>query len=209
MIGIPLGLLVANAGEWLIHKHILHGLGSDRESFWSFHWHDHHGKARKHEMVDDQYTKTLLAWDPQTKELVAIGALMASQAPLFLIAPFFVGTLWYSAVKYYRVHKRAHLDTEWAKEHLPWHYDHHMGKDQNANWCVTHPFFDHVLGTRKRYAYGRGLPRELEEERGTGSRVLAALRDELARLGAGVEPEKISVAARPLTNGAAEVRAGA
>jgi hypothetical protein len=26
-----------------------------------------------------------------------------------------------------------------------------MGKDQNANWCVTHPFFDIVMGTRKEY----------------------------------------------------------
>ena len=46
VIGIPLGLLVANAGEWFIHKHILHGRGKKRESFWSFHWHDHHAKAR-------------------------------------------------------------------------------------------------------------------------------------------------------------------
>jgi hypothetical protein len=28
-----------------------------------------------------------------------------------------------------------------------------MGKDQNANWCVTHPFFDYVMGTRKKYRY--------------------------------------------------------
>ncbi len=34
---------------------------------------------------------------------------------------------------------------------MPWHYDHHMGKDQNSNWCVTHPLFDMVLGTRKEY----------------------------------------------------------
>jgi hypothetical protein len=24
-----------------------------------------------------------------------------------------------------------------------------MGPDQDANWCVTHPFFDHLMGTRK------------------------------------------------------------
>jgi hypothetical protein len=26
-----------------------------------------------------------------------------------------------------------------------------MGPNQNANWCVTHPFFDHVMGTREPY----------------------------------------------------------
>ena len=202
MIGIPLGLLVANAGEWLIHKHILHGLGSDRKNFWSFHWHDHHNKARKHQMVDDQYTSTLFAWAPQTKELVAVAGLMAAHAPLFPLMPFYVSTIWYSSVKYYRVHKRAHLDAEWAKEHLPWHYDHHMGKDQNSNWCVTHPFFDHVLGTRKRYAYGAGAPQELEEQRSAGARIVEALKAELGRARARVEPERIVAGARAMASGA-------
>ena len=57
----------------------------------------------------------------------------------------------WSAVDYYRKHKRSHLDPAWAREHLPWHYDHHMGPDQDANWCVTHPFFDWVLSTRQEY----------------------------------------------------------
>jgi hypothetical protein len=27
-----------------------------------------------------------------------------------------------------------------------------MGPDQDANWCVTHPWFDLVMGTREPYA---------------------------------------------------------
>ncbi len=42
-------------------------------------------------------------------------------------------------------------DPEWGKEHLPWHYDHHMGPNQDSNWCVTKPWFDDLLGTRERY----------------------------------------------------------
>ena len=57
----------------------------------------------------------------------------------------------FSAVRYYRVHKRAHRDPSWAREHLPWHYDHHMGPNQDANWCVTWPWFDWVMGTREHY----------------------------------------------------------
>ena len=37
------------------------------------------------------------------------------------------------------------------REHLPWHYDHHMGPNQEANWCVTRPWFDYVMGTREPY----------------------------------------------------------
>lgn len=152
MIGIPLGLLYANAGEWLIHKHLLHGLGKNRKSFWSFHWHEHHNVSRKHDMVDDHYLKPLFrGWNAQTKEAVALLFGLAAHAPLAPVAPFFYGTLAYSAWRYYKVHKRAHLDPEWAREHLPWHYDHHMGPNQDANWCVTHPFFDHVMRTRELY----------------------------------------------------------
>ena len=199
MIGIPLGLLVANAGEWLIHKHILHGLGRDRKSFWSFHWHDHHAKARKAEMVDDQYTRPLWEpWEPQTKEAIALAGLSLAHLPLFPLAPFYVGTIWYSALHYYRVHKRAHLDEEWAKEHLPWHYDHHMGRDQNANWCVTHPLFDELFGTRKRYAYNGGVPQELEPIKAAPARVREALVFSLQRA-LGSEPEVIpaAVAGKP------------
>ena len=151
MIGIPIGLLASNFGEWFIHKHVLHGLGKNRKSFWSFHWHEHHAKARKHEMVDDQYTRSFLAWEPQTKEAVALLGLAVAHLPLLPVAPFFAGTVLYSCLNYYRVHKRAHLDPDWAREHLPWHHDHHMGRDQNANWCVTHPWADLLLGTRKPY----------------------------------------------------------
>ena len=39
MIGIPVALAASNAGEWLIHKYWLHGLGKNKKSFWAFHWH--------------------------------------------------------------------------------------------------------------------------------------------------------------------------
>lgn len=64
------------------------------------------------------------------------------------MAPFFVLGAWYSAGHYYYVHRRSHLDPEWAKTHVPWHYDHHMNTNQDANWCVTRPWFDYLMGTR-------------------------------------------------------------
>lgn len=156
VLGVLIGLVYANIIEWLTHKYILHGLGRRRESHWSFHWHEHHGFVRRHEHRDESY---LLPWwrsEKRAKEVkgLALGALV--HTPLILWAPSFVLTLWASAVVYYVVHKRSHLDVEWARRWLPWHYDHHMGPDQDANWCVTWPLADHLFGTRQPYL---GTPR--------------------------------------------------
>jgi hypothetical protein len=153
MIGIPLALAYTNAAEWFLHKHMLHGRGKDKKSFWAFHWHEHHRESRKHDMWDPQYVRSVFTWSPQGKEALALIAGAMIQAPFFWVAPFFTVTVYWRAWQYYKMHKRAHLDRDWAKENLPWHYDHHMGKDQNANWCVTHPWFDYVMGTRKQYSY--------------------------------------------------------
>jgi len=151
MIGIPLGLIYANGTEWLVHKHVLHGAGRDRESFWSFHWLEHHRAVRLSEFRDEDYERSLLGWNAQTKEALTLTLTTLAHLPLFPVAPFFTGTVVYSAWNYYRKHKRSHLDPAWAREHLPWHYDHHMAPNQDANWCVTKPWFDHLMGTRVPY----------------------------------------------------------
>jgi sterol desaturase/sphingolipid hydroxylase (fatty acid hydroxylase superfamily) len=66
----------------------------------------------------------------------------------FPVAPFFVLGTYYAAGKYFYVHRRSHLDPEWGKKAIPWHFDHHMNTNQDANWCVTRPWFDYIMGTR-------------------------------------------------------------
>jgi hypothetical protein len=152
MIGLPLGLLYANAGEWFIHRYVLHGLGRNKRSLWSFHWHDHHRLSRRHGFRDPHYERPIWGWHAQGKEALGVAMIAAAHLPLFPVAPFFTAAVCYSAARYHRVHKRAHLDPDWAREHLSWHYDHHMGPNQEANWCVTQPWFDHLMGTREPYA---------------------------------------------------------
>jgi sterol desaturase/sphingolipid hydroxylase (fatty acid hydroxylase superfamily) len=151
MLGIPLGLLYANAGEWLIHKYILHGLGRRRSSMWSYHWHEHHRAARKNGHLDSHYERTVFQWNSQGKEALGLAAIALAHLPLLPVAPYFVAAVEFSTLQYYRVHKHAHRDPAWARKHLRWHYDHHMGKNQDANWCVTWPWFDYLMGTRERY----------------------------------------------------------
>lgn len=151
LIGVPLGFAFANGTEWFAHKYVLHGLGRDRESFWAFHWHDHHRACRKHGHYDADYAASVLQDNGQGREVLGLVALALAVAPAAALSPSFVLTTYYCALNYYFKHRRAHLDPDWAREHLPWHYDHHMGPNQDANWCVTRPWFDHLMGTRERY----------------------------------------------------------
>jgi len=179
LIEIPAGLLYGNAMEWLIHKYLLHGLGKNKSSFWSFHWHDHHRNARRKDMVDEDYQKPIKLAEPPGKELVSLILAALAHAPLFFIAPFFTLTVWYCAFNYHRVHKKSHLDPEWARENMPWHVDHHMGPDQDQNWCVTKPWFDIIMGTRVRYVgtqheeQSREKRRRLRDSREKGSQANA------------------------------------
>lgn len=153
VLGIPLGLLYANTVESLFHKHVLHGLGKHPKSFWSFHWLEHHNVARRNGFRDDHYrTRPWLGWHPQTKERLAIAAGVAVHLPLLPVAPFFVGTIAFCGVWFYRRHARAHLDPAWAREHLRCHYDHHMGPSAECNWGIGLDWYDRLTGSRVPYA---------------------------------------------------------
>lgn len=160
MIGIPLALVASNAAEWAFHKYLLHPARKDRRSFFHFHMADHHRNCLCHQFYDPDYETPWWKMGPHGKEVVSLAAVSALLLPLLPVAPFFTLTSWWCAARYYRVHKRAHMDVEWAREHLPWHYDHHMGPNQEANWCVTHPWFDTVKGTRVVY---KDTPREVKD----------------------------------------------
>jgi hypothetical protein len=174
LISVPAGLFYANLVEWLIHKYLLHGVGANRASFWSFHWHDHHQEARKQNMFDSQYVQPLLIWrSPQVKEAASVAAIALVHLPLLPFFPVFTVIVVASAARYYFVHRRAHMDHEWGKKNVPWHFDHHMGRDQNANWCATSPWFDILMGTRKVYTYDeRG--RTIGEEHVTLAKLLTS-----------------------------------
>ena len=174
MLGIPLGLLYANAAEWVIHKHVLHGLGKKRSSFWNFHWGEHHFHARKQGFRDPDYERSFLGWHAQGKEAAAVGLAVAAHLPLAGVAPWFTAAVVYSGANYLYKHRKSHLQPEWAREKLTSHYDHHMGKNQDANWCVTHPFFDHVMGTREYYAYTEAEKDDLERKQRRAAKRSAA-----------------------------------
>ncbi|MDH0564120.1 sterol desaturase family protein [Acinetobacter courvalinii] len=152
--GFIAGLAVANAFEWFAHKYILHGVhrpGQPRyspvpksmESHWA-----HHREVRKQQFSDDCYVEGVEHWRTRNEIMsLAVVAGVASVAFYPISKGMSLAAL-YSAGNYYYVHRRAHLEPDWAKRTIPWHYDHHMNSNQDANWCVTRPWFDYVMGTR-------------------------------------------------------------
>jgi hypothetical protein len=147
MLGIPIGFITVNVVEWLFHKYVLHGLGKNKNSIWSEHWHRHHKIARKNNMIDADYLKPFSVL-LKSYELKAILLGSATIAPLLLKFPFFVTTAWIYGATYYIVHRQAHLDENWAKKYVPWHSDHHLLGNQSHNWNVTLPITDYIMGTR-------------------------------------------------------------
>jgi len=152
--GFLVGLVVANGFEWVAHKYILHGTHRSGKPRYSpvpdsmkSHW-EHHREVRKTAFHDQGYVEGLANWRTKN-EVVSLVVVAGVFGTLFYpVSKGMALSTVYSACNYYYIHRRAHLEPEWAMKKIPWHYDHHMNSNQDANWCVTKPWFDYILGTR-------------------------------------------------------------
>ena len=142
--------IYANFLEWILHKYVLHGLGKNKDSRFSSHWHTHHKSCRQNENRDSTYRHFPLHFSVKG-ELQALGYVIVAHTPLLFFAPFFYASLLFFSARYFYLHRKAHVNIEWGKQNLRWHYDHHMGKNQDANWGVTSPMWDYILGTRVKW----------------------------------------------------------
>ena len=143
-------MLYSQILEWVLHKYVLHGLGKNKKSAWASHWHTHHRSSRQNYNYDDDYNKGL--FHPSVRgEILGLFSLGIIHIPTIFISPLFYYTLVVCAIRYFKINKKAHLDPEWCKENLPWHYDHHMGKNQDANLGVTTDWIDRMFNSRIRY----------------------------------------------------------
>ena len=138
------GILAASFIEWTVHKHVLHELGKKKVSIFSFHWGVHHATARRNGFLDSTIS---------AREAFGVLMLCVLAIPLWFLLPVMYYVMLTHAAIYYVVHTTIHRFPNFAKRWIPWHYDHHMGKDQNMNWCVVHPLADIIMGTRRKYEY--------------------------------------------------------
>lgn len=148
MLGFPIALFVANGFEWYAHKVWLHEFPSRHRDAPFFTHIRHHKRARLNGFRDEGYRHSMWRDQEMFNEKVALIAIAAGVTPLAPVAPFFTLGIYYSTWNYWSRHSKAHLDPAYARERMPWHYDHHMNASQDANWCVTKPWFDYIMGTR-------------------------------------------------------------
>ena len=141
--------------EYSIHRFLLHGPMKRRGKIFSFHFAQHHKNSRRNKFRDDDYKRPLELGNAANKELLSLALLSILHTPLAFYMPWFFCMSMISLASYYYHHYRGHKDPNWAKNHIPWHYDHHMGKDQDSNYGVRSDFFDKIFNTRKDYSVER------------------------------------------------------
>jgi len=145
LTSIIAGVMYSHLMEWVLHKYVLHGLGKKKNNIFSFHWKTHHKIVRKDNFYDYQYEDAVTGGP--LRERLSLYALLLAHTPLIMIAPAFFAALVFCSIRYYRLHKRMHLDPTWAKYYFPGHWEHHMGKDQDKNWGVTIQWVDKLFKT--------------------------------------------------------------
>jgi len=159
-LGFFLGFVIANFVEWNIHKYVLHAMGKKKGSYWRAHWSRHHKRTRKGDYVDTDYQQPFWFKHRQAEVLglalivlcnAPFAALLLIWWPIFSIS-YFLTIIGYVFL-YYFIHKYSHINAAWGKKWIPWHYDHHRGRDQDQNWNVVFPLWDYILGTRIKYKY--------------------------------------------------------
>ena len=149
LVLLPVGRVWAAFWEWTVHRFLFHELGKKKGSIFSFHYHEHHRACRKEEMVDREYVNgSLFAFNGRSREIWSCLAGSALHLPLLPFAPGFVLGAWYGGMRYHWCHYKSHVDIEWCKRELHWHYEHHMAPNQDTNWGVSNEWFDKWMGTR-------------------------------------------------------------
>lgn len=136
------GWLYGHIFEYIAHKHVLHNKKKFKKVFRN-HFKTHHNESRKNEMYDKNYNRLVSS----KFEIVSLLSILILHLPVAFTLPYFYGMIAWSVTSYYFLHRLSHLNVAWGKKWLPWHYEHHMGKNQHVNWGVRLPIIDKVLKT--------------------------------------------------------------
>jgi hypothetical protein len=102
--------------------------------------------ARTNDNIDSDYKQKIF----HNETWITIAAILL-HIPLFWHIPVFASTVVLYATTYMVLHRKSHEHVEFFKKWMPWHYEHHMGRNQNVNWCVVCPLMDHIMRTRDKW----------------------------------------------------------
>jgi hypothetical protein len=137
IIEIILAWFYSHIFEYLAHKYVLHNHRIFSFAFKN-HFSNHHRIARSNKMYDKAYESIFSSFF----EVFSLFLVAILHSPLIFLFPYSYGTLLICLLMYYFIHKKVHTNVSWGEKWIPWHYAHHMGKDQNKNWGVRLPIID-------------------------------------------------------------------
>lgn len=143
VLQIAIAWLYSHFLEYCAHRFLLHNHKNFGKLFRN-HFGTHHYISRKNDMYDVGYAPVLSS----KFEMLSLAGALAFHLPLLWFFPYAYLTMVYCCFSYYFLHRKAHTDVEWGRKWLPWHYEHHMGKNQHLNWGVRLPIIDILFGTR-------------------------------------------------------------
>ena len=147
LVQVSLTFIYSYFLEWAFHI-LLH----DRKKFFSgfkHHFGVHHKNSRKNTMYDESYKNPLSG--SSIFEPISLTLLLAAHIPILFFFPVVYAALILCMCLYYYKHRKSHLDIEWGAKNMPWHYEHHMGKDQHKNWGVRTNLIDIIFKTNTEY----------------------------------------------------------
>ncbi len=142
VILVAVGFLYFSFLEYCIHRWIVHPLSKKHYSFFKLHLFNHHRIAKNEAMIDADYSN-------DNKFIIGI---MFFHMPMIIISSTLLFGIIIYTIVYSIMHQRCHSIPGWARRHAPWHYDHHMGPNHDANWGTVIPLWDALLCTRSHYA---------------------------------------------------------
>ena len=141
------GFLIGSLVEWLAHRYLLHNL--KLRSISHAHFRIHHKNTRHNDGYDSDYESIIpKGYDHGWSEIIFLLIAVTLALPLIYVSFWLWFALLIHAFSYYWLHRKFHLQPQWGKRWMPWHWDHHMIGNQNSNWGVTNPIFDWVFSTR-------------------------------------------------------------
>ena len=139
-----LGWLYGHLFEYLAHRFILHNHKLWLR-FFQAHFSEHHKLTRRHGMIDPKY---LMGLSRNLREVLILSSIAIIHLPVFFVSVAGYIAILYSLVAYYTIHGLSHSVYGFGRRWVPWHYDHHLGKNPNRNWGVRLPVFDWIFRTR-------------------------------------------------------------
>lgn len=142
ILQIILAWIYSHIFEYIAHKFILHETKIFKFAF-KHHFGIHHKIARNNNMYDRGYENIFSS----KFEILSLLITAVIHLPLFLFFPFAYLSLLLFITNYYLIHRKCHLDVEWGKKWIPWHYAHHMKTNQHKNWGVRLPIIDIIMKT--------------------------------------------------------------